>query len=83
MDIIDELEVTRRGLYGGAVGYVGYDGQMDTCITIRTVVMQGKQCYLQAGGGIVADSDAEYEFNESMNKARALAVAVEYAERGV
>ena len=56
---------------------------MDTCITIRTVVMQGKQCYLQAGGGIVADSDAEYEFNESMNKARALAVAVEYAERGV
>lgn len=83
MEIIEELEGTRRGLYGGAVGYVGYDGQMDTCITIRTVVMQGKQCYLQAGGGIVADSDAEYEFNESMNKARALAVAVEYAERGV
>lgn len=83
MEIIEELEGTRRGLYGGAVGYIGYDGQMDTCITIRTVVMQGKQCYLQAGGGIVADSDAEYEFNESMNKARGLAVAVEHAERGV
>ncbi len=83
MEIIEQLEATRRGLYGGAVGYIGYDGQMDTCITIRTVVMQGKRCYLQAGGGIVADSDPTYEFNESMNKAKALAVAVEHAERGL
>lgn len=83
MEIIEELEGTRRGLYGGAVGYIGYDGQMDTCITIRTVVMQGKRCYLQAGGGIVADSDPTYEFNESMNKAKALAVAVEHAEKGL
>ncbi len=83
MEIIEELEGTRRGLYGGAVGYIGYDGQMDTCITIRTVVMQGKRCALQAGGGIVADSDPTYEFNESMNKAKALAVAVEHAERGL
>jgi len=83
MEIIEELEGTRRGLYGGAVGYIGYDGQMDTCITIRTIVMQGKRCALQAGGGIVADSDPTYEFNESMNKAKALAVAVEHAERGL
>lgn len=83
MEIIEELEGTRRGLYGGAVGYIGYDGQMDTCITIRTVVMQGRRCYLQAGGGIVADSEPTYEYNESMNKAKALAVAVEHAERGL
>jgi anthranilate synthase component 1 len=83
MEIIEALEGTRRGLYGGAVGYIGYDGQMDTCITIRTVVMQGKRCFLQAGGGIVADSDPTYEFNESMNKAKALAVAVEHAEKGL
>ena len=56
---------------------------MDTCITIRTIVMKGKICHLQAGGGIVADSDPTYEFNESMNKAKALAVAVEQAERGM
>ncbi len=83
MEIIEELEGQRRHLYGGAVGYIGYDGQMDTCITIRTIVMLGKTCYLQAGGGMVADSDPTYEFNESMNKARALAVAVEHAERGI
>jgi anthranilate synthase component 1 len=83
MEIIEELEGERRHLYGGAVGYIGYDGQMDTCITIRTIVMKGKVCNLQAGGGIVADSDPTYEFNESMNKARALAVAVEHAERGI
>ena len=83
MEIIEELEGTRRGLYGGAVGYIGYDGHMDTCITIRTIVMQGNRCHLQAGGGIVADSDPTYEFNESINKAKALAVAVEHAERGL
>ncbi len=83
MEIIEQLEGTRRGPYGGAVGHIGYDGQMDTCITIRTIVMQGRQCFLQAGGGIVADSDPTAEFHESMNKAKALAVAVEHAEKGL
>jgi anthranilate synthase component 1 len=83
MQIIEELEGVRRGPYGGAVGHIGYDGNMDTCITIRTITMKGKTCNLQAGGGIVADSDPTYEFNESMNKAKALAVAVEQAERGL
>ncbi|MEX1020056.1 MAG: anthranilate synthase component I [Litorilinea sp.] len=83
MEIIEELEGTRRGPYGGAVAWLSYDGSIDSCITIRTIVMKGNQCYLQAGGGIVADSDPTAEFNESMNKARALAVAVEHAERGL
>ena len=83
MEIIEELEGVRRGVYGGAVGYIDYRGQMDTCIAIRTMVMQGKMCHLQAGGGIVADSDPTYEFNESMNKLKAVAVAVEQAERGI
>ncbi|MCO5246326.1 MAG: anthranilate synthase component I [Anaerolineae bacterium] len=83
MEIIEELEGTRRGPYAGCVGYIGYDGAMDTCITIRTVVMRGKTCTLQAGGGNVADSDPVYEWNETLNKARALAVAVEVAERGL
>ncbi len=83
MEIIEELENNRRGPYAGAVGYFDYEGSMDTCITIRTIVMQGKTCYLQAGGGIVADSEPTYEYNESLNKARALAVAVEEAEQGL
>lgn len=83
MEIIEELEGTRRGPYGGAVAWLSYDGSIDSCITIRTIVMKGKRCFLQAGGGIVADSDPTAEFNESMNKARALAVAVEHAERGL
>jgi anthranilate synthase component 1 len=83
MEIIEELEQTRRGPYAGCVGYIGYDGTMDTCITIRTITMQGKTCTLQAGGGNVADSDPTYEWNETLNKARALAVAVELAERGL
>ena len=83
MEIIEALEGTRRGPYAGCVGYVGYDGNMDTCITIRTVVMRGNTCTLQAGAGIVADSDPAYEWRETLNKARALAVAVEVAERGL
>ena len=83
MEIIEELEGTRRGIYAGAVGYIGYDGTMDTCITIRTILMQGQRCSVQAGGGIVADSDPDYEFNESMNKAKALAIAVDEAEKGL
>ncbi|MEZ4734321.1 MAG: chorismate-binding protein [Caldilineaceae bacterium] len=74
MEIIEELEV-RRVPMPGAVGYIDYDGIMDTCITIRTITMKGKVCNLQAGGGIVADSDPTYEFNESMNKMKALSVA--------
>jgi anthranilate synthase component 1 len=83
MEIIEELEGIRRGPYGGALGNIGYDGNMDTCITIRTITMKGKTCNLQAGGGIVADSDPTSEFNESMNKAKALAVAVDLAESGL
>lgn len=83
MEIIEELEGSRRGPYAGAVGYIAYDGAMDTCITIRTIAMQGQRCHLQAGGGIVADSEPTSEYNESLNKARALAVAVEHAEQGL
>jgi anthranilate synthase component 1 len=83
MEIIEELEKTRRGPYAGAVGYIGNDGAMDTCITIRTIVMHGQTCHLQAGGGIVADSDPTAEYYETLNKAKALAVAVERAERGL
>ncbi len=83
MEIIEELEGTRRGPYAGAVGYICNDGTMDTCITIRTITMQGRTCNLQAGGGIVADSDPTAEYHESINKAKALSVAVEEAERGL
>jgi anthranilate synthase component 1 len=81
MEIIDELEPTRRGVYAGVIGYVGYDGTMDSCIAIRTVVMQGDTVHIQAGGGIVADSDPQREYEESWNKAKAMAEAVIYAEQ--
>lgn len=80
MQIIAELERSPRGPYAGAVGYLSYDGTLDTCITIRTLVMQGQKVELQAGAGIVADSDPEREYQETLNKARALAQAVEMAE---
>jgi anthranilate synthase component 1 len=83
MEIIDELEDVRRGHYAGAVGYFGFNGNMDTCITIRTILMQGDVAYLQAGGGIVADSDPTLEWEETLHKARALGVAIEMAERGI
>ena len=83
MEIIEELEGTRRGPYAGAVGYISYDGTMDTCITIRTIVMQGDCCYLQAGAGSLRIATPTYEYNESLNKARALSVAVEQAEQGL
>ncbi len=82
MEIIEELEGTRRGTYGGAVGYFSFDGSMDTCITIRSVLMQGNTAYIQAGAGIVADSDPTREHEECINKARGVAVALQYAERG-
>lgn len=81
MQIIAELEGSARGPYAGAAGYFGYDGAMDTCITIRTLVMRGQTVSVQAGAGIVADSDPEREYEETLNKARALAQAVEMAER--
>ena len=81
MEIIDELETTRRGIYAGIIGYIGYDGTMDSCIAIRTVVMRGDRVYIQAGGGIVADSNPQREYEESWNKAKALAEAVSYAEQ--
>jgi anthranilate synthase component 1 len=82
MEIIDELEFVRRGPYGGAVGYFGFNGNLDTCITIRTMLMKGNQVYLQAGAGIVADSDPTREYHETLHKARALSEAICIAERG-
>lgn len=73
MEIIDELESVRRGLYGGATGYVDFSGDMDFCITIRTMIKKGNQVYLQAGAGIVADSVPENEYKECCNKVMALA----------
>ncbi len=81
MEIIDELEPVRRGVYGGCIGYFGADGEMDTCIALRTAVVKDGTVYVQAGGGIVADSDPELEFQESRNKARALVKAAEEAVR--
>ena len=82
MQIIEELEPVRRGVYGGSVLYADFAGNLDSCIAIRTLLMQGKRAYLQAGAGIVADSDAGREFQESINKARAVLRAVELARRG-
>ncbi len=82
MDIISELERDRRGPYAGALGYFGRQGDMDMCITIRTIVMAGDRYYVQAGAGIVADSDPSREYEETLNKARALMSAVSIAEEG-
>ncbi|MBC8287198.1 MAG: anthranilate synthase component I [Nitrospinae bacterium] len=82
MEIIDELEPTRRGLYGGAVGYISFNGNMDTAIAIRTLLIKGNTAYLGVGGGIVADSVPKSEFEETMNKGRALLKAIELAEKG-
>jgi anthranilate synthase component I len=82
MQVIEELEPTRRGIYGGSVLYADFAGNLDSCIGIRTMLMQGKKAYLQAGAGIVADSDPASEFQESMNKAQALLRAVELARGG-
>lgn len=80
MEIIDELEPTKRGPYGGAVGYFDFSGNMDTCIAIRTVVMDGRKAYVQAGGGVVSDSLPENEYEETLNKAKALLRAIQIAE---
>lgn len=81
MEIIDELEPERRGIYAGAVGYFGAGGDMDTCIALRTAVLKDGTMYVQAGGGVVADSDPEAEYQETRSKARALIRAAEEAVR--
>lgn len=80
MQIIGELETTRRGPYAGAIGYFGFDGNLDSCITIRTALLDGKKAYVQAGAGIVADSDPDSEFDETCNKAKAMLTAIRLAK---
>jgi len=81
MEIIEELEPVKRGIYGGAVGYFSFSGNMDTCITIRTILVRNGRILIQAGAGIVADSVPESEYTECVNKARAMIQAVRLAER--
>ncbi len=83
MEIIDELEPTRRGPYAGCVGYFSFSGNLDTCITIRTIVIKDGQAYVQVGAGIVADSEPEKEYMETVNKARAMIKAIELAKGGL
>lgn len=83
MEIIEELEPTRRGPYAGAVGYFSYSGNMDTCITIRTLIVKGNNVYVQAGAGIVAESVPEKEYIETVNKAEGMMMAVDMAEKGL
>jgi len=80
MQIIDEVEPTKRGPYAGAVGYIDFTGNMDTCIALRTLVIQGRTAYIQAGGGVVYDSVPAAEYEETVNKARGLIKAIEIAE---
>ncbi len=82
MEIIDELEPTRRGVYAGAIGYFGFSGSMDTCIAIRTIVIDRGVAHVQAGSGLVADSDPDREYEECLNKAAAMFRAIELAEEG-
>jgi len=83
MEIIDELENSRRGPYAGAVGYFSFNGNMDTCINIRTILVKGKNAFIQAGAGIVADSVPSREYQETVNKAKAMVKAIEMAEEGL
>jgi anthranilate synthase component I len=83
MEIIEDLEPSRRGVYGGAVGYIDFSGNLDTCIALRTIVIKDGIAYIQAGGGVVADSTPEGEREESLNKAMALIRAVKFAHEGL
>ncbi|MBT6185108.1 MAG: anthranilate synthase component I, partial [Betaproteobacteria bacterium] len=83
MEIIDELEPSKRGVYSGAVGYLGFNGDMDVAIAIRTAVIKDEMLYVQAGAGIVADSKPENEWIETKNKAKAILRAAEIAEAGL
>ena len=80
MQITSELEGTTRGPYAGCVGYFSFNGNLDTAIVIRTIVMQGKKAFINAGAGIVADSDPESEYQETLNKARGMLKAIGLAE---
>jgi anthranilate synthase component 1 len=86
MEIIDELEPEKRGVYGGGVGYFAANGEMDMCIALRTAVLKDETLYIQAGGGVVYDSDPEAEYEETVNKSRAIRRAAEdaglFARRG-
>jgi anthranilate synthase component 1 len=82
MEIIDELEPTRRGTYGGAVGYFSYTGNMDLCITIRTMLVKDGKIFIQVGAGIVADSDPEKEYQETVNKGEGMMQAIRLAASG-
>ena len=83
MEIIDELEPVKRGIYAGSVGYLSFNGDMDVAIAIRTGVIKDKKLHVQAGAGIVADSNPESEWQETQNKARAVLRAAELAEQGL
>jgi anthranilate synthase component 1 len=83
MEIIEELEPSRRGAYAGAVGYFSFQGNMDTCITIRSILIKDGRTYVQAGGGVVADSDPEKEYEETLHKAQAIFKAIQLAEEGL
>jgi anthranilate synthase component I len=83
MEIINELEPTKRGIYAGAVGYLGFNGDMDVAIAIRTGVIKNKKLYVQAGAGIVADSVPQSEWEETQNKAKAVIRAVEMVQTGL
>jgi anthranilate synthase component 1 len=83
MEIIEELEPSRREFYAGAVGYFSFLGNMDTCITIRSILIKDGKAYVQAGGGVVADSDPEKEYEETLHKAQAVFKAIELAEKGL
>jgi len=83
MEIIEELEPVRRGPYAGVVGYFSFSGNMDTCITIRSILIKDGIAYIQAGAGIVADSHPEKEYDETLNKAQAIFRAIRQAEEGL
>ena len=83
IDIIDELEPVKRGIYAGSVGYLGFHGDMDLAIAIRTAVLKDGEIHVQAGAGIVADSDPDAEWQETQNKAKAMLRAAEIAEGGL
>ena len=83
MEIIDELENLRRGPYGGCIGYIDYSGNMDTAIAIRTLVIKDGEITLRTGAGIVADSDPDYEYEETLSKGRALVKAIDMAREGM
>jgi anthranilate synthase component 1 len=81
MEIINEVEKSKRCAYAGAVGYFGFDGNLDSCIALRTCVLKDGKAYVQAGAGVVADSDPAYEYHETVNKAAGMLRAIEWARQ--